>query len=51
LNVPLPLTALSRQLYRAAIAKGFGEDDFCGAIRVLEEIAGCEVAAKPPAKK
>ena len=50
LNVPLPLTALSRQLYRAAIAKGFGEDDFCGAIRVLEEIAGCEVAGKPPAK-
>jgi 3-hydroxyisobutyrate dehydrogenase-like beta-hydroxyacid dehydrogenase len=46
LNVPAPLTALSRQLYRAAIAKGYGEDDICGSIRVLEEIAGCEVNKK-----
>lgn len=45
LNVPVPLTSLSRQLYRAAIAKGFGEEDICGSIRVLEEITGCEVAA------
>ena len=45
LNVPVPLTALSRQLYRTAIAKGLGEDDICGSIRVLEEIAGCEVVA------
>ena len=45
LNVPVPLTALSRQLYRTAIAKGLGEEDICGSIRVLEEIAGCEVAA------
>jgi 3-hydroxyisobutyrate dehydrogenase/2-hydroxy-3-oxopropionate reductase len=46
LNVPAPLTALSRQLYRAAIAKGYGEEDICGSIRVLEEIAGCEVRKK-----
>ncbi|WP_446745688.1 NAD(P)-dependent oxidoreductase [Silvibacterium acidisoli] len=46
LNVPAPLTALSRQLYRAAIAKGYGEEDICGSIRVLEEIAGCEVSKK-----
>lgn len=46
LNVPAPLTALSRQLYRAAIAKGYGEEDICGSIRVLEEIAGCEVKKK-----
>lgn len=45
LNVPVPLTALSRQLYRTAIAKGLGEEDICGSIRVLEEIAGCEVVA------
>lgn len=43
LNVPVPLTALSRQLYRASIAKGHGEDDISGSIRVLEELAGCEV--------
>jgi 3-hydroxyisobutyrate dehydrogenase-like beta-hydroxyacid dehydrogenase len=45
LNVPAPLTSLSRQLYRAAIAKGYGEADICGSIRLLEEIAGCEVIA------
>ncbi|QHN03241.1 NAD(P)-dependent oxidoreductase [Granulicella sp. WH15] len=43
LNVPVPLTALSRQMYRAAIAKGFGEEDICGSIRLLEDLAGCEV--------
>ena len=43
LNVPVPLTAISRQLYRASIAKGFGEEDICGSIRVLEELAACEV--------
>lgn len=46
LGVPAPLTALSRQLYRAAIAKGFGEDDICGSIRVLEDLAGCEVTTQ-----
>jgi 3-hydroxyisobutyrate dehydrogenase-like beta-hydroxyacid dehydrogenase len=45
LNVPVPLTALSRQLYRTAIAKGLGEEDICGSIRVLEDIAGCKVVA------
>ena len=45
LNVPVPLTALSRQMYRAAIAKGFGEDDICGSIRLLEDLANCEVHA------
>jgi 3-hydroxyisobutyrate dehydrogenase-like beta-hydroxyacid dehydrogenase len=49
-NVPTPLTALSRQLLGAAIAKGYGEDDVCGSIRVLEEIAGCEVVGSESAK-
>jgi 3-hydroxyisobutyrate dehydrogenase/2-hydroxy-3-oxopropionate reductase len=43
LNVPAPLTALSQQMYRTAIAKGFGEDDICGSIRVLEEVTGTQV--------
>ena len=43
LNVPVPLTALAQQLLRGAIAKGYGEDDICGSIRVLEEIAGIRV--------
>jgi 3-hydroxyisobutyrate dehydrogenase/2-hydroxy-3-oxopropionate reductase len=45
LGVPMPLTALSQQLYRAAITRGYGEEDICGSIRVLEEMSGCEVAA------
>ena len=47
MNMPAPLTALSRQMYRAAIAKGFGDEDICGSIRVLEELANCEVIPQP----
>jgi len=43
LGVPVPLTALSQQLLRAAIAKGYGDEDICGSIRVLEELAGVQV--------
>jgi 3-hydroxyisobutyrate dehydrogenase-like beta-hydroxyacid dehydrogenase len=43
IGVPLPLTALAQQLFEAALAKGYGEEDICGSIRVLEELAGCEV--------
>ena len=43
LDLPLPLTALTHQMLLAAIAKGYGEDDFCATIRVLEEFAGVEV--------
>lgn len=45
LGVPLPLTGLTQQMFQAAIAKGLGEDDFCGTVRVLEEWAGVEVSA------
>ena len=43
LQVPLPLTSLTQQLFRAAIAKGYGEEDICATIKVLEEITGVEV--------
>jgi 3-hydroxyisobutyrate dehydrogenase-like beta-hydroxyacid dehydrogenase len=43
IGVPLPLTALAQQLFQSAVAKGYGEEDICGSIRVLEELAGCEV--------
>jgi 3-hydroxyisobutyrate dehydrogenase-like beta-hydroxyacid dehydrogenase len=42
-DLPLPLTALTEQMLRAAIAKGYGDDDFCSTIRVLEEWAGVQV--------
>jgi len=43
LNVPLPVSALTHQMLGATIARGWGEDDFCSAIRVLEEFAGTVV--------
>jgi 3-hydroxyisobutyrate dehydrogenase-like beta-hydroxyacid dehydrogenase len=45
IGVPLMLTGLTQQLFQAAMAKGYGEEDICGSIRVLEELAGCEVSA------
>jgi 3-hydroxyisobutyrate dehydrogenase-like beta-hydroxyacid dehydrogenase len=43
MDIPLPATALTEQMLRAAIAKGWGDDDFCSTIRVLEEWAGVTV--------
>jgi 3-hydroxyisobutyrate dehydrogenase-like beta-hydroxyacid dehydrogenase len=51
LGVPVPLTSLSQQLLRAAIAKGYGEEDICGSIRVLEDLAGVQVQAHTEAGK
>jgi 3-hydroxyisobutyrate dehydrogenase-like beta-hydroxyacid dehydrogenase len=48
MHVPLPLTALSRQMFQAAIAKGYGDDDICGTIRVLEEFAQIKVISDEP---
>jgi len=43
LGVPLPLTGLTQQMFQAALARGYGEEDFCSAIKVLEELAGIKV--------
>jgi 3-hydroxyisobutyrate dehydrogenase-like beta-hydroxyacid dehydrogenase len=43
LGLPLPLTSLTQQMFRAAIAMGYGEDDICATIRVMESWAGLEV--------
>ena len=43
LQVPLPLTSLTQQLFRAAISKGLGDEDICSTIKVLEGITGVEV--------
>ncbi|RZU42521.1 NAD(P)-dependent oxidoreductase [Edaphobacter modestus] len=43
LGVPLFTTSASQQQLRTAIAMGFGEDDISGSIRVLEDIASCQV--------
>ena len=46
LGVPVPLTAVTRQLFQAAIAEGHGEEDMCSTIQVLEGWAGVEVRSK-----
>jgi 3-hydroxyisobutyrate dehydrogenase/2-hydroxy-3-oxopropionate reductase len=46
LDVPLPMTGLTRQLFQMAIAKGYADQDFCSSIKVLEEFAGVEVKAE-----
>jgi len=43
LSVPMPLTALTKQMLLAAISKGYGDADFCSLIRTEEEWAGLEV--------
>jgi 3-hydroxyisobutyrate dehydrogenase-like beta-hydroxyacid dehydrogenase len=43
LGVPLPLTSLTQQMFRAAIAKGHGDEDICSTIKVLEDWVGIEV--------
>jgi 3-hydroxyisobutyrate dehydrogenase-like beta-hydroxyacid dehydrogenase len=43
MHVPLPLTALTHQMFQASIAKGHGDEDICATIKVLEDWAGVEV--------
>jgi 3-hydroxyisobutyrate dehydrogenase-like beta-hydroxyacid dehydrogenase len=43
LKVPLPLTALTRQVFQAAISTGHEDEDICSTIKVLEGLAGVEV--------
>lgn len=49
LQVPLPLTALTQQVFRMAIAEGCADEDICSTIKVLERIVGVEV--RPASKK
>ncbi|MFN0165939.1 MAG: NAD(P)-dependent oxidoreductase [Bryobacteraceae bacterium] len=45
LQVPLPLTGLTRQMFQAAISTGHADEDICSTIKVLEQWAGIEVRA------
>jgi 3-hydroxyisobutyrate dehydrogenase/2-hydroxy-3-oxopropionate reductase len=40
LNVPMPVTAVTQQVFQAAISKGYGDDDFCSTVKLEEEWAG-----------
>jgi 3-hydroxyisobutyrate dehydrogenase/2-hydroxy-3-oxopropionate reductase len=43
MGLPMPMTSLTEQIYQAAIAEGYGEDDLCATIRVMERWGGVEV--------
>ncbi len=43
LKVSLPTTAAVREQFRAAVASGFGMEDYSAVVKVLEEAAGCTV--------
>jgi 3-hydroxyisobutyrate dehydrogenase/2-hydroxy-3-oxopropionate reductase len=43
LDLPLPQAAIAHQMLRAAMAKGWADDDFVSIIRVLEDWAGVVV--------
>jgi len=40
---PHPAYRFDRQIFQAAISAGFGEDDMCSTIQILEKFAGVEV--------
>ncbi|MCP5112385.1 MAG: NAD(P)-dependent oxidoreductase [bacterium] len=42
-QVPVPITSVTRQIFQAAVAQGYGDEDFSSSIKVLEGIAGVEV--------
>ena len=46
LGLPAPMTSITQQIFQAAIAEGYGEDDMSATIRVMEHWAGVEVRAK-----
>jgi 3-hydroxyisobutyrate dehydrogenase-like beta-hydroxyacid dehydrogenase len=46
LEVPLPVTSLTHQLFQAAISAGHGEQDMCSTINLLEGFAGVEVKSQ-----
>lgn len=49
-NVPMPLTALSRQMFGAMIASGRGDKDFFALVTLLEELAGLTGPAEGAAR-
>lgn len=43
LEVPLPMTAVTQQMFQATIAGGDGDSDFCSTVKTMEKLAGVEV--------
>ncbi len=46
MGLPLPITCLTEQMFRAAISEGYGDLDMCATVRVMERWAGVDVKEK-----
>jgi len=46
LGLPMPVTSLTEQVFQAAISEGYGEEDMCSTIQVMERWAGIQVRGK-----
>lgn len=46
MDIPLPLTSLTQQMFRAAMAMGFAEEDICSTVKLMESWAGVEIRKK-----
>lgn len=43
LGVPLYVSAIAREVFATAQAKGYGKEDFCAVAKIYEEVAHCEI--------
>ncbi|MGA8595829.1 MAG: NAD(P)-dependent oxidoreductase [Bryobacteraceae bacterium] len=43
LDVPLPMTAVTQQMFQAAISAGDADSDFCSTVKTMEKLTGIEV--------
>ena len=46
MDIPLPLTSLTQQMFRAAMAMGFADEDICSTVKVMENWAGIQIRKK-----
>jgi|SRR5579859_596468 len=45
-QIPVAMTALTRQMYEMARAEGYGREDYTSLLKILEDMAGVEVRSK-----
>ena len=50
-SVPMPVTALTRQMYEMTRTAGYGRNDYTALLKVLEQMAGVEVRNDGPQKQ
>lgn len=46
MDIPMPVTSLTQQMFRAAMAMGFADEDICSTVKVMESWAGVQIRKK-----